>query len=113
MSRLWINEQKHNLTDFRDSLGAYNHGVIEMENNLASKLSTIQESTNTSFKTDYDSSASIDAEVMLIYLSSLLRKSINELSEDEKSYLNKVETVLGVEDYKKLKDLIWSFIVAK
>ena len=108
-----VQEQTHNLNDFRDSLGAYNQGVIEMEDNLVSKLSFIQESTNMSFKTDYDSGVSADAEVALIYISSLLTKRINELSDDEKAYLEKVETMLGVENYKKLKELIWSFIVAE
>ncbi|HCW54409.1 MAG TPA: hypothetical protein DG753_11885 [Clostridium sp.] len=44
-----------------------------------------------SFKTDYDSGVSADAEVTLIYISSLLTKKIDELSEDEKAYLEKVE----------------------
>ena len=108
-----VQEQTHNLIDFRDSLGAYNQCVIEMEDNLVSKLSFIQESTNTSFKTDYDSGVSEDAEIMLIYISLLLTKRIDELSEDEKAYLENVENMLGVEDYKKLKELIWSFVVAK
>ncbi|HCW54411.1 MAG TPA: hypothetical protein DG753_11895 [Clostridium sp.] len=108
-----VQEQTHNLNDFRDSLGAYNQGVIEMEDNLVSKLSFIQESTNMSFKTDYDSGVNVDAEVALIYISSLLTKRIDELSEDEKAYLEKVENMLGVENYKKLKELIWSFMVAE
>ncbi len=108
-----VQEQTHNLNDFRDSLGAYNQGVIEMEDNLISKLSFIQESTNMSFKTDYDSGVNADAEVALIYISSLLTKRIDELSDDEKAYLEKVENMLGVENYKKLKELIWSFIVAE
>ena len=84
-----------------------------MEDNLISKLSFIQESTNMSFKTDYDSGVNADAEVALIYISSLLTKRIDELSDDEKAYLEKVENMLGVENYKKLKELIWSFIVAE
>ena len=108
-----VQEQRHNLIDFRDSLGAYNQGVIEMEDNLVSKLRFIQESTNMSFKTDYDSEVNVDAEIMLIYISSLLTKRIDELSDDEKAYLEKVENMLGVENYKKLKELIWSFMVAE
>lgn len=108
-----VQEQTHNLIDFRDSLGAYNQGVIEMEDNLVSKLSFIQESTNISFKTDYDSGVSEDAEIMLIYISSLLTKRIDELSEDEKEFLDNVEGMLGVEDYNKLKEIIWSIIVTK
>lgn len=50
---------------------------------------------------------------MLIYISLLLTKRIDELSKDEKAYLENVENMLGVEDYKKLKELIWSFVVAK
>ena len=84
-----------------------------MEDNLISKLSFIQESTNMSFKTDYDSGVNADAEVALIYISSLLTKRIDELSDDEKAYLEKVENMLGVQDYKKLKELIWSFMVAE
>ena len=36
-----VQEQTHNLNDFRDSLGLYNQGVIEMEDNLVSQLSSI------------------------------------------------------------------------
>lgn len=96
-----LRNQTTSLKDFKDSFNVYCNDVSDMESNIVSVLSKISGITDMSvFKTGsiIPSNGEIDKDRM----NEICKKSMSELTEEDKSFLEYSKIVLGEKKYNEL-----------
>ncbi|UZQ50417.1 hypothetical protein [Clostridium kluyveri] len=101
--------QTTSLTEFKDSFNLYCNGVRDMEENICSVFSKISGITVGISEFRSISSISENGQVDKNKVMQLMLKNPNDLTNGEKELLSYVEKVLSKDEYKKIKETVFTY----
>ncbi|AKA70179.1 hypothetical protein [Clostridium scatologenes] len=108
-----LKDQTTSLTDFKDSFNAYCNGVRDMEENICSVFSKISGITEGMSKFRGMSIISEGGQVDKNKVMQLMLKNPGELTAEEKQILEYAKVVLGEDEYKKIKETVFTYEEAR
>ncbi|APM39147.1 HNH/ENDO VII family nuclease [Clostridium kluyveri] len=104
-----LKNQTASLTEFNDSFNSYCNGVRDMEENICSVFSKISGITVGISEFRSISSISENGQVDKNKVMQLMLKNPNDLTNGEKELLSYVEKVLSKDEYKKIKETVFTY----
>ncbi|APM37610.1 HNH endonuclease signature motif containing protein [Clostridium kluyveri] len=104
-----LKNQTTSLTEFNDSFNTYCNGVRDMEENICSVFSKISGITVGISEFRGVSAISENGQVDKNKVIQLMLKNPNDLTNGEKELLSYVEKVLSKDEYKKIKETVFTY----